>query len=189
MRRTVMGVLVIALAAVSLAIILLWPKITRRIPGSIIALLGCTLAVAALGLPVETIGSKFGGIPQGLPPFAIPAVRPELIIPLLPSVTSDRRIFCRMFRLPSTGRGKLTKDSLVSGTKWRRISARRGFSKDSATGLKTPQSIGYAAFRPTNRTGRCFSSGCVEADPNWPQSCNGFARSVLRIFLQIQGHP
>jgi sulfate permease, SulP family len=75
----------LALATVSLAIILLWPKITRRIPGSIIALLGCTLAVAVLGLPVETIGSKFGGIPQGLPPFSIPEFRHELIIPLLPS--------------------------------------------------------------------------------------------------------
>lgn len=74
-----------ALALMSLAVILLWPKLTSRIPGSIIALLGCTLATVLFGLPVETIGSKFGGIPQGLPPFALPAFRPELILPLLPS--------------------------------------------------------------------------------------------------------
>jgi sulfate permease, SulP family len=74
-----------ALAVLSLAIVVLWPRITRRVPGSIVALLGCTAAVALLGLPVETIGSKFGGIPQGLPPFSLPAFRPELIIPLLPS--------------------------------------------------------------------------------------------------------
>ena len=36
-------------------------------------------------LPVETIGSKFGGIPSGLPPFAIPSFHSELILPLLPS--------------------------------------------------------------------------------------------------------
>jgi sulfate permease, SulP family len=63
----------LALAAVSLAIILAWPKSwQRRIPGSIAALLLGTAAVLALRLPVETIGSKFGGIPQGLPSLQIP---------------------------------------------------------------------------------------------------------------------
>jgi SulP family sulfate permease len=75
----------LALSAASLAIILLWPRITRRIPGSIIALLVATLAVFFLALPVETIGSKFGGIPTGLPPLSFPKFRPELIFPLLPS--------------------------------------------------------------------------------------------------------
>ncbi|MFN0102772.1 MAG: SulP family inorganic anion transporter [Bryobacteraceae bacterium] len=75
----------LALSVMSLSIILLWPKLTRRVPGSIIALLGCTLAVAVFGLQVETIGSKFGGIPQGFPPFALPAFKPELIVPLLPA--------------------------------------------------------------------------------------------------------
>jgi SulP family sulfate permease len=74
-----------ALSSASLAIIVLWPKITRRVPGSIIALLAGTLAVVFFGLPVETIGSKFGGIPTGLPPLSFPRFRPELIIPLLPS--------------------------------------------------------------------------------------------------------
>src|SRR5208337_2619195 len=36
-------------------------------------------------LPVETIGSKFGGIPRGLPPFEIPSFHSEHILPLLPS--------------------------------------------------------------------------------------------------------
>jgi sulfate permease, SulP family len=75
----------LALSSVSLAIIVLWPRITRRIPGSIIALLAATLAVVFFALPVETIGSKFGGIPTGLPPLSFPKFKPELIIPLLPS--------------------------------------------------------------------------------------------------------
>lgn len=75
----------VALSVASLAIIIFWPKITRRVPGSILALIFGTLAVATLGLPVETIGTKFGGIPTGLPPFSIPAFRPEMIGPLLPS--------------------------------------------------------------------------------------------------------
>jgi sulfate permease, SulP family len=69
----------------SLAIILLWPFITKRIPGSIVALLMGTLAVMIFHLPVDTIGSKFGGIPTGLPPFHLPVFRTDLILPLLPS--------------------------------------------------------------------------------------------------------
>jgi len=41
--------------------------------------------MALLHLPIETIGSKFGGIPGGLPAFSIPRFRPDLILPLLPS--------------------------------------------------------------------------------------------------------
>jgi SulP family sulfate permease len=39
----------------------------------------------AFQLPVDTIGSKFGGIPNGLPAFAIPPFRADLILPLLPA--------------------------------------------------------------------------------------------------------
>jgi SulP family sulfate permease len=75
----------VAVAAASLAIILLWPRITKRLPGSIIALLLSTAAVAIFHLPIETIGSKFGGIPQGFPHFTLPNFRAEHILPLLPS--------------------------------------------------------------------------------------------------------
>lgn len=69
----------------SLAIIVLWPLITKRIPGSIVALLAATGAVIAFNLPIETIGTKFGGIPTGFPSIQIPAFRSDLILPLLPS--------------------------------------------------------------------------------------------------------
>ena len=65
----------VALAAASLAIILLWPKSwQRRVPGSIVALVLGTVAVVLFPnfLPVETIGSKFGGIPQTLPSPHLP---------------------------------------------------------------------------------------------------------------------
>jgi len=78
-------ILSFAIALGSLAVILLFPRITKRIPGSIVALLGATACVGLLGIPVETIGSKFGGIPTGLPEFQMPAFRMDLIIPLLPS--------------------------------------------------------------------------------------------------------
>jgi sulfate permease, SulP family len=56
------------LAAAALATIVLWPKrLARRVPGSIVALLLGTVAVSFFGLNVETIGSRFGGIPSTLP--------------------------------------------------------------------------------------------------------------------------
>jgi SulP family sulfate permease len=73
------------LTGVSLAIVLLIPRVFPRLPGSIVALLAGTAAVAALRLPVETIGSKFGGIPSGLPALALPEFQPGLILPLLPA--------------------------------------------------------------------------------------------------------
>ena len=86
------------LAVVSLTIILAWPKSwQRRVPGSIVALLLGTLAVALFHLPVETLGSKFGGIPQGLPSFQWPdltwtniqhLIRPATTIALLAAIES-----------------------------------------------------------------------------------------------------
>lgn len=75
----------LALGAVSLAIILLMPRLTKKIPGSIVALGLGTLAITLLHLPCATIGSRFGGIPTGFPQFALPAFHPALIVPLLPS--------------------------------------------------------------------------------------------------------
>ena len=54
-------------------------------PGSIVALVAGTAAVAASQLPVETIGSRFGGIPSGLPSIAVPAVSCRSDLPLLPA--------------------------------------------------------------------------------------------------------
>ena len=86
------------LAAASLAIILFWPrKWQRRVPGSIAALALGTVAVAWFNLPVETIGSKFGGIPQGLPHPHLPVLawdniqhlfQPAMTIALLAAIES-----------------------------------------------------------------------------------------------------
>jgi SulP family sulfate permease len=76
------------LAVSALAIIILAIRFTPRIPGYIIAMLVGTIAVVALGLPVETIGTRFGGIPSGLPKLALPRFRPELLyVVLSPALT------------------------------------------------------------------------------------------------------
>jgi SulP family sulfate permease len=75
----------LAVGASTLAILLLLPRITKRVPASIVAVVGCTAAAYFLHLPVETIGSKFHGIPSGLPPFALPDLHAEHFLPLIPS--------------------------------------------------------------------------------------------------------
>lgn len=72
------------LASTSLAVILFWPKSwQRRVPGSIVALILATVAVALFHLPVETIGTRFGGIPQTLPHPRIPPISWENIQQLI----------------------------------------------------------------------------------------------------------
>ncbi|MGA3196049.1 MAG: SulP family inorganic anion transporter [Terriglobales bacterium] len=76
------------LAAGTIGVILLCRAFSPRIPGAIVALLLGTFIVQIFKLPVETIASRFGGIPSGLPHFAIPSFRPELIHGLLgPALT------------------------------------------------------------------------------------------------------
>jgi SulP family sulfate permease len=75
----------VAIGIASLATILLWPTLTRRIPGAILALTLATAVSAAFHLHLETIGTRFGGIPRGLPHIALPSFRGVHFLPLLPS--------------------------------------------------------------------------------------------------------
>ena len=68
-----------------------------RTPGPIVALVTLTLAAWAFELPVETIGTRFGGVPQGVPAFALPnfswetvkqLVTPTITIALLGAIES-----------------------------------------------------------------------------------------------------
>src|SRR5712692_631780 len=77
-----------ALAAGAIVVIITCRAVSTRVPGAIVALVLGTVAVWIFKLPVETIGSRFNGIPSGLPHLHIPAFRPELIHGLLgPALT------------------------------------------------------------------------------------------------------
>ena len=90
----------VALSAVSLVIILLWPKRWSRVPGSIVAVGAGVLMVQIyqrLGWSTDTIGNRFGGIPQGLPDFQFPGfnwahlgdlIRPAFTLALLGAIES-----------------------------------------------------------------------------------------------------
>jgi sulfate permease, SulP family len=71
------------LSLVSLAVMILCLKYARKIPGAIIVTFGATAAVTLLQLPVETIGTRFGGIPSGLPTLAIPKLHYNVLRQLL----------------------------------------------------------------------------------------------------------
>ncbi len=78
----------VGLGVGSLAIILITPRISKRVPGYIVALIGGTGAAMLLHLPVETIGSRFGGIPAGLPHLQVPQFHTNLILPLISSAVT-----------------------------------------------------------------------------------------------------
>ena len=74
-----------------------WSKIMVKLPSTIVVLIAWSLAVALFHLPVETIGTKFGALPAGLPMPAIPAfawetaqnlVAPTIAIALLCAIES-----------------------------------------------------------------------------------------------------
>jgi SulP family sulfate permease len=86
----------LALGLTSLALVFLWPRLfagrhaerfrihawfrlLRALPGSIIVLVAATSAVALLQLDVQTIGSRFGGIPQTLPALTVPVFSLDLL--------------------------------------------------------------------------------------------------------------
>ncbi|HEX6466000.1 MAG TPA: SulP family inorganic anion transporter [Terriglobales bacterium] len=77
-----------SLGCIALIVILLCARYLKRIPGYIVALVVGATMVWGLKLPVETIGTRFGGIPSGLPAFHLPRFHAELIRPLIsPAIT------------------------------------------------------------------------------------------------------
>ncbi|WP_374470877.1 SulP family inorganic anion transporter [Phenylobacterium sp.] len=80
-----------ASAGVALTVIVVALALRRwrpSLPGMLIAVAAATLGARLLGLPVETIGSRFGGVPHGLPAPALPHVTPELALAVLPAALS-----------------------------------------------------------------------------------------------------
>lgn len=87
----------VAVAAITVAIIVFWPRVSRRIPGPFVALIATTVLVEALGWHVETIGSRFGNVTAHLPGPHLPTVpwatvpsliQPAITIALLAAVES-----------------------------------------------------------------------------------------------------
>lgn len=87
----------VLLACITVAVILVWPKVTHKVPGSLIAILVTTAIAVFFRLPVETIGSRFGNISSSLPAPVFPdldfntiknLVQPAFTIALLGGIES-----------------------------------------------------------------------------------------------------
>ncbi len=100
-----------ALPSLDLPLVRSAAVVGARIPGPIVALVTLTALAQGFNLPVETIGSRFGGIPQSVPAFALPAfswesvkqlVSPILTIALLGAIESllCARVADQVSRLP-----------------------------------------------------------------------------------------
>lgn len=85
---TTVNLAAVALSFGVIALILLMRRFAPRLPGLLVAVTLAALASWLLALPVETIGSRFGGIPGGLPAPALPAWSLERLIALLPAALS-----------------------------------------------------------------------------------------------------
>lgn len=78
----------LAVAALALAVLVFWPRVSRRIPAPFVALMGTTVLVHALGLDVETIGTRFGEISSNFPAPSVPRVDLATLSALIgPAVT------------------------------------------------------------------------------------------------------
>ncbi|HXN24078.1 MAG TPA: sulfate permease [Candidatus Dormibacteraeota bacterium] len=77
-----------SLGVLALLLIFVFMRFVKRVPGYIVALLAGTVLVIIFKLPVETIGTRFGGIPSGLPAFKVPQFHLDLLRPLIsPAIT------------------------------------------------------------------------------------------------------
>ncbi|MDD2534205.1 MAG: SulP family inorganic anion transporter [Eubacteriales bacterium] len=87
----------LVIGLIALAIIILWPKINRLIPGSLVAIVVTTILIQFVDLPVATIGSRFPDLSGGFPAFRVPhitfgtlrdLIQPALTIAILGGVES-----------------------------------------------------------------------------------------------------
>ena len=85
LARDTMSVATIAVALLSLIAIVAMRKLAPKLPAFLIAVVAASLAVALLGLPVDTIGSRFGGIPTSFPAPVFPEISIARMAELLPS--------------------------------------------------------------------------------------------------------
>ncbi|HTZ46154.1 MAG TPA: SulP family inorganic anion transporter [Verrucomicrobiae bacterium] len=77
-----------AVGIASLVVMIVCMRFFKKVPGAIVVCFGSIALVSFLHLPVETIGTRFGGIPSGLPHIAVPHLQPILLLHLLsPAVT------------------------------------------------------------------------------------------------------
>jgi len=85
LARDTISIATIAVALLSLIAIVVMRKLAPKLPAFLIAVVAASVGVALLGLPVDTIGSRFGGIPTSFPAPVFPEISIARMAELLPS--------------------------------------------------------------------------------------------------------
>lgn len=80
---TTTDITTLAIGLLAIVILLVWPKITDKIPGSLVAIIVTTAVVYFAKLPVNTIGSVYGELSSSFPSFHLPNVNFALIRELI----------------------------------------------------------------------------------------------------------
>lgn len=78
-KRTVL------IGIMALAILILWPRVTKKIPGGLVALVATSFVVEFFNIPIETIGSQFTDLTLSLPRIQLPTLTLENVSSYLPS--------------------------------------------------------------------------------------------------------
>jgi sulfate permease, SulP family len=77
----------LAICLATIAIIQVWPRVSSRLPGPLVALVATTALVHLTGWQIETIGDRFGAVPSSLPHLRVPeldwSLVPKLFSPAL----------------------------------------------------------------------------------------------------------
>ncbi len=140
----------VALGGLTLAVNALWPRITGRVPPSIVAVIAATLAAHLAGWHVATIGSKFGGIPSGWPQWHFPTV----------SLDAMRTLMGAAFTIASLGAIESLLSAMVAdGMTDTRHNPNQELLAQGLANLLSPLAGGIAATGAIARTAANIRSG------------------------------
>lgn len=73
-HMSTVNVQALVIGVISIGLLILWPRVTDKIPGSLIAIIVTTLLVKVAKMDVNTIGSVFGALSSEFPKFSLPAI-------------------------------------------------------------------------------------------------------------------
>jgi SulP family sulfate permease len=163
----------VAIGGLTLAVSALWPRITKRVPASIVAVLVATLVAYFTGWPVATIGSKFGGIPAGLPGWHFPAV----------SLDAMRSLMGAAFTIASLGAIESLLSAMVAdGMTDTRHNPNQELVAQGLANLLSPLVGGIAATGAIARTAANIRSGARSP-------VSGIVHALLLLLVALVAAP
>ncbi|MDW6021216.1 SulP family inorganic anion transporter [Mesorhizobium sp. BAC0120] len=168
-----MNVYAALVAVLTIGIIVLVRRYRPHWPAYIIAAAVVAVAAALFGLPVQTIGTRFGGIPHSLPAPQLPSLSPEKIVEVLPSALSFALLGCI--------------ESLLSAVVADSMSGRRHRSNCElvAQGLANVASPLFGGFCVTGNIARTATN--VRSGARGPVS--GMLHSVFLLIFMLVAAP